>query len=141
MPVSKDSYCNCLFYSANALARKMTRLADRAFGQTGVAASPAFILMTVNRQPGITAGDIARILQLSPSTVTRLIDKLERDGFVSRRMEGKYMQVTPTQKSMRMDGLLKECWKSLYEDYSSILGEAESRVLSATLHAVSAKLD
>jgi MarR family transcriptional regulator, organic hydroperoxide resistance regulator len=141
MPVSKDSYCNCLFYSANALARKMTRLADRAFGQTGVAASPAFILMTVNRQPGITAGDIARILQLSPSTVTRLIDKLERDGFVSRRMEGKYMQVTPTQKSMRMDGLLKECWKSLYEDYSSILGEAESRALSATLHAVSAKLD
>jgi DNA-binding MarR family transcriptional regulator len=119
----------------------MTRLADRSFARTGVAASPAFILMTVNRQPGITAGDIARILQLSPSTVTRLIDKLEHDGFVSRRMEGKYMQVTPTQKSMRMDGLLKECWRRLYEDYSSILGEDESRALSATLHAVSAKLD
>ena len=86
MAESEHPYCRCLFYAANALARTITRLAEEAFAPTGLAPSPAFVLMTVHRQPGVQPSEIAAIMMLSPSTVTRLVEKLEAKGLLLRKL-------------------------------------------------------
>lgn len=44
----KYKYCNCLYFSSNALARMMTKMADEEFKSSGVSTSYAFLLITVN---------------------------------------------------------------------------------------------
>ncbi len=141
MPVSRDSYCKCLYYSANALARNITRMAEKAFEPTGLSPSHGFVLMTVNKQPGITAGEIADIMQLQPSTITRFVDKLEDDGFVTRQSDGKFIQVFPTSKAKKFDEALKSAWRSLYKRYTDILGEENGRELTAAIYEATSKLD
>lgn len=79
--MKEHAYCRCLYFSANALARAVTRIAEEEYAAVGLAPSHAFILMTVNKQPGITAGEVADIMLLDPSTVTRLVEKLEKQGY------------------------------------------------------------
>ena len=88
MDKDDSMFCNCLYYSANALGRVMTRMADEEFAITGLAPSHAFVLIIVNKNQGIRPGLIAEQMQLSPSTVTRLIEKMEHRGLVLRKNVG-----------------------------------------------------
>jgi MarR family transcriptional regulator, organic hydroperoxide resistance regulator len=141
MTVGRNTYCGCLYYAASALARKITRLAEKEFQPTGLAPSLAFIVMTVNRKPGITAGELSDIMQLQPSTVTRLVDKLEDKEYLRRHTEGKFMQVFPTSKATRLNGSLKSAWQSLYRRYTTILGHQSTDQLTAAIYAASSKLE
>jgi DNA-binding MarR family transcriptional regulator len=116
-------------------------MAEAEFQTTGLAPSPAFIVMAVNKQPGLTAGEIADVMQLQPSTVTRLVDRLETDGYVTRHSEGKFVQVYPTHKAKRLDGPLRLAWQNLYRRYTEILGEEPSMKLAASLHEAGNKLE
>ena len=141
MGVGRDSYCRCLYYSANALSRRMTRIAEEEFAPTGLAPSLGFVVMTVNKKPGITAGEIADTMQLQPSTVTRFVDKLEENGFLTRQTDGKFTNVHPTKKAARLDPELQLAWKKLYGRYATILGEEESAQLTLAIFTASNKLE
>jgi DNA-binding MarR family transcriptional regulator len=129
----KSKYCNCLYFSSNALARRMTKIADEEFKSTGVSTSYAFLLMTVNEKPGIQPMEISQQMMLTPSTVTRLIDKLENKKYLRREYEGKQVKVFPTEKSLVMDNKLRENWHKLFVKYSNMLGENMSIDLTADI--------
>jgi DNA-binding MarR family transcriptional regulator len=141
MTVNRESYCRCLYYSANALARRITRMAEEEFEPTGLAPSLGFVVMTVNKKHGITAGEIANIMQLQPSTVTRLVDKLEDEGYLTRQMDGKFMQVYPTAKATRLDDSLRSAWQKLYKRYTALLGEQSAKELTAAIYEATTKLE
>lgn len=131
MEEEKRSYfCNCLYFSANSLARNMTRLAEEAFSRTGMSPSHAFVLMTVNRIPGISPSALADEMHMKPSTITRFVDKLESKGFLNRESEGKTIRIFPTDKSKDMSELLLEGWEKLYETYKEMLGPNMTKLLT-----------
>ena len=129
--VSQNPYCRCLYYAANALARNVTRMAEDAFAPTGLAPSYAFLLMTVNKDPGVQPSEIARVMMLQPSTVTRLIDKMEAKGYLERRPEGKSVRVHPTARSVALQDDLEQAWSRAFDGYSGLLGADRSRSLTA----------
>ena len=131
---NQSNYCGCLYYSANALARVMTRMAEEEFASTGLAPSYAFVLMTVNAQPGIQPKDLSNKMQLTPSTVTRLVDKLEVKGFLKRNTNGRTTMIEPTDKSLELNGKIKESWKNLYNRYSELIGEEEGKELTQKIN-------
>jgi predicted transcriptional regulator len=45
--------------------------------------------MTVNRNPGVRPLEAAEIMLLDPSTVTRLVEKLQSKGLVTRKTQGR----------------------------------------------------
>jgi len=141
MECSRNSFCNCLYYSANALARNITRLAEKAFSPVGLAPSHAFILMTVNSRPGITAGELASVMQLQPSTVSRLVEKLEEQKYLHRAHDGKYVAIFPLKKSQEKQEALKTAWFRLYQDYIALLGEEEAKKLTGEIYTASQKLE
>jgi DNA-binding MarR family transcriptional regulator len=83
---------NCLYFTANSLARVITRMADEEFRRTGLSPSHAFLMMLVNDTPGIAQKELAESLQLAPSTVTRFIDSLVHKGYLTREVEGKNLK-------------------------------------------------
>lgn len=136
-----SKYCHCLYYSANALARVLTKLAEEEFAITGLAPSYAFLLMTVNETPGIQPKDISAHMQLTPSTVTRLIEKMEYRGLLERKSTGKYTLVYPTAKSKKLDKKVRDAWKSLYKRYSALLGEEKGKKLTEEVYKARQRLE
>jgi DNA-binding MarR family transcriptional regulator len=138
----KDThYCNCLYYTANALARVMTRLAEEEFAVLGLTPSYAFLIITVHDKPGIQPGEISDELQLTPSTVTRLIEKLESKDLLIRRTLGKFTEVTLTPRGIEMTEVIRTCWENLNKRYTEILGEEDARELSGKIYCALKKLD
>ncbi len=141
MEKCESKYCSCLYYSANALSRTMTKMADECFAVTGLTSSYAFLLMTVNGTPGIQPKEISMHMQLTPSTVTRLIEKMEHRGLLTRKHVGRTTEVYPTQASIDLNSKIKEAWAELYERYAEILGKKESDELSLLIHEATRKLE
>jgi DNA-binding MarR family transcriptional regulator len=137
----KSKYCNCLYFSSNALARMMTKIANEEFKSSGVSTSYAFLLMTVNEKPGIQPMEISLQMMLTPSTVTRLIDKLENKKYLRREYEGKQVKVFPTEKSLVLDKKLRESWLNLFKKYSDILGENMSIDLTTDISKAVEKME
>ena len=126
-------YCGCLYYSVNALSRILTRKADEAFAKTGLSSSYAFLLMTVNHKPGINRKLISQIMHVTPSTVTRLIEKMEFRGYLERKQCGRCTEVFPTQASLDLDPTIRKAWIELFEDYSETLGKKAAKDLTQAI--------
>ncbi|MBK9419242.1 MAG: MarR family transcriptional regulator [Flavobacteriales bacterium] len=141
MSEPKSPYCNCLYHAANAMARSISRLAEEEFAKADLVPTQAFILMSVINNPGITAGDIARQVELSPSNITRMLDKLEARDLVSRSTEGKLSRVYPTPASLQVEPLIKAAWGRMYARYSQMLGKENGAALAQDLTKASSMLD
>ena len=135
------SYAACLYYSANTLARLMGKMADEAFTPAGLSASYAVLMMTVTAEPGICPRDISQHMQLSPSTVTRLIEKMEYRGLLLRKSTGKFTEVCPTEAGLEMVPVIQQAWQSLQRHYESLLGVQEARDLVCQMTAAVAKIE
>ncbi|MBT8219470.1 MAG: MarR family winged helix-turn-helix transcriptional regulator [Bacteroidia bacterium] len=136
-----SKYSGCLYYSANALARNMTRLADKAFIGLGMSSSYAFLLMTANEKPGIQPKEICQYLQLSPSTVTRLIEKMEYKGLLKRKKVGRKTEVYPTKNGLAIQSDIIKAWNDLNDRYTSILGMNFSTQLTTRIHDANLKFE
>lgn len=121
---------HCLYFTANSLARRVSRMADEAFMVTGLAPSYAFVQMVVNEQPGVHQNEISTRMNLAPSTVTRFIDKLEERGLIRREAEGKASHIYPTPKGLELQGSIEKAWAGLHKQYVAALGEEFTRQLT-----------
>ena len=108
----------------------MTKMADETFASTGLTSSYAFLMMTVNFKPGLSPKEISEHMLLSPSTVTRLIEKMEYKGLLIRESKGKFTEVYPTKKGVDIHEPIKKAWRELYQNYSQLLGEDEGKQLT-----------
>ena len=82
-------FSNCLYFTANHLARLMNKMAEEEFAPLGISPTYAFLLMAVYEQPNITQSELSNILHIVPSTTTRFVEKLEVKKLVTRKSEGK----------------------------------------------------
>jgi MarR family transcriptional regulator, organic hydroperoxide resistance regulator len=64
-----------------AIARMFSPLAN----EHGITVTMGFALLNISREKGTPATKIAPLLGMEPRSLTRLIKKLEEDGFVSRK--------------------------------------------------------
>jgi DNA-binding MarR family transcriptional regulator len=130
-----------MYFVSNALARKVEKMANEAWKKTGLSPSHAYLLMIVIDSPGVQPGTLSEELQLSPSTITRLIEKLEEKKLLIRTNEGKMTNVFPSAKAKEMKPLLKECVETFYKNYSSVLGKEENLKLVQNMSKVADKLE
>ncbi|MBI2274845.1 MAG: MarR family transcriptional regulator [Chitinophagaceae bacterium] len=140
MKTSESKFCSCLYFTTNALARKVEKLAVESWKKIGLAPSHAYLLKLVIDEPGMQAGVLAEQLQLTPSTITRLIEKLEEKKLVTRVTEGKTTNVFPTQKAKEMKPQIKQCIEEFHEKYVKILGKEESKQFIQNMNIMADKL-
>ncbi|MEZ4387128.1 MAG: MarR family transcriptional regulator [Candidatus Krumholzibacteriia bacterium] len=126
----------CLYFTANSLAREISRLADRQFGQLGMSTPHAFLLTQVVERPGITQKDLAHELNLAQSTVSRFVDTLVARGFLVKEADGRQVHVHSTPTGRALIPRINEAWGGLYREYCDLLGEeAAERLTRLTLDA------
>lgn len=129
-----------MYFSSNALARKMEKLANESWKKVNLTASHAYLLMLVIEEPGIQPSTLVEQLLLTPSTITRLIEKLEEKNLVTRTTEGKITNVYPTPKARKLLPVLNDCLNHFYLTYSAILGKEESARMAGNINKLIDKL-
>lgn len=141
MAKSKSILHNCLYFTANSLARIITRMADDEFRMTGLSPSHAFLMMLVNDNPGIGQKELCEQLHLAPSTVTRFVDALVHKGFLTRKIDGKTSKVYATKQGVKLRQPIENAWKSLHQRYAKVLGLKHGDKLTAMIDAASNRLN
>ena len=122
------------------MARKIEKLANESWKKVGLTPSHAYLLMLAIDEPGIQPSALVKQLLLTPSTITRLIEKLEEKKLVIRATEGKLTNVYPTPKARALLPELRECLNDFYQNYSSIIGKEESARLVTNMNKLVDKL-
>jgi DNA-binding MarR family transcriptional regulator len=129
-----------MYFVANALGRRIEKLAAESWKRVELSPSHAYLLMLAIENPGIQPTALSEQLILTPSTITRLIEKLEEKGLVVRQNEGKTTLVFPTQKAKDMHPVLQDCLGEFVNTYMAILGKDESIKLVENMACVADKL-
>ena len=140
MKSSESKYSQCLYFTANALARKIEKLAIESWKPAGLPPSHAYLLLMVLEEPGQQPGNISQHLQLTPSTVTRLIEKLEEKKLIIRTTEGKITNVYPTPKAKQLLPKLTDCIQHFYQACSRLMGKEESCKMLTNMHSLADKI-
>lgn len=140
MNASASRYCKCMYFAANALARRMEKMAEASWKKVKLSPSHGYLLMMVVDFPGIQPSALVEELLLAPSTITRLIEKLEEKKLVTRKTEGKITNIYPTRKAKVLRPLLQTCLVEFYENYCAVLGKEESANLVHAMNDLTDKL-
>lgn len=89
-----------------ALDHALQKASKRMRAAIGVTGPQRLVLRIVARFPGLPAGQIAELLHLHPSTLTGVLKRLERQGFIRRRADPKDRRrafLGVTEKGRRID--------------------------------------
>ncbi|MDZ7683585.1 MAG: MarR family transcriptional regulator [Fodinibius sp.] len=119
-----------IFFLAGALSRKLSKEADDAFATVGLSHSHALILVLVEADPGIQPSSVAEQLSLQPSTITRLVQKLERRQLVERESKGRATSIVCTAKGSNIAAEVRQKWEQLLADKKEQLGDRYVNVLA-----------
>lgn len=141
MNTSDSRFSQCLYFSSNAFARKIEKLAIDSWKPVGLSPSHGYLLIAVVDEPGIQPGLLAEHLQLQPSTITRLIEKLEEKKLVVRTTEGKVTNVYPTPKAKDMYGKMQACINHFHTAHSALLGKEDAKKMVQQMNRLADKFN
>ncbi len=119
-----------IYINSNAIARLTSAAADNKIRPFGFTASYAFVIMAVERRPGIGQKEIGNMFHLAPSTVTRFIDKLEKKGLLKRRQNGKSVSVELTQRGKKLAGEIDRSVQDIEKELSDKMGDKYMKTLN-----------
>jgi DNA-binding MarR family transcriptional regulator len=71
------------------LDHALQRTSKRMKSTIGVTGPQRLVIRIIARFPGIPAGVVAQVLHLHPSTLTGILDRLERQGLIRRQPDPK----------------------------------------------------
>lgn len=116
----------CLYFNLNALTRNVNRLWGEAFRHTGLSPSNAYLMQVVLKEPGISQKRIAEALELAPSTVTRFVDTLVKQGLLERRQgmaDNRESTVFPTSAGEALHEDIRATEDGLYRQMRELLDQ------------------
>jgi MarR family transcriptional regulator, organic hydroperoxide resistance regulator len=120
----KNYFGDNLYYTTTAYSREISAIAEIAFADLGLTPSDAYLIMCVNEKPNIQPTEISEKILLAPSTITRMIEKLEKRSIVTRATEGKYTFVAPTAKGKDIYTSVIQKWDEVGATLAQKLGES-----------------
>ena len=72
-----------------AVDHELGRLSTRMGSQLGITGRQRLVVRIIGRFPGLLAGQLAALLHIHPSTLSGILDRLEDQGLIVRREEGR----------------------------------------------------
>jgi len=114
----------CLFFNSNGLVRKLNRIWDDAYKETGLSAPHAYMLRMVAAEPNLMQKDISEQLQLEKSTITRFANVLIDKGLIVKQAteDGRQNSLVATTQGKRLAKKLNKIGDSLYHKMQKQLG-------------------
>lgn len=124
-------------------ARLLRRRFETRGAMHGLSSAQWRLLARVAKESGATQARLAEILEIEPISVSRLVDRMEKAGWVERRPapdDRRVRLVTPTAKAIAAYASIKAMAADVYDEALAGLDKAERAALAAALAAIIANL-
>jgi DNA-binding MarR family transcriptional regulator len=127
-----------------ALDHALQKTSKRMKASIGLTGPQRLVLRIVSRFPGITAGQIARLLHVHPGTLTGVLRRLEGQGLLRRRTDPsdrRRARLGVTEKGRELEALGDPTVESAVGRVLAAASPAEVRAAKGLLVALAAALD
>jgi DNA-binding MarR family transcriptional regulator len=127
-----------------ALDHALQSASKRMETRLGVTAPQRLVVRIVGRFPGISAGEVAEILHVHPSTLTGVLKRLEARGIVTRRADPKDARralLALTARGRELDRLRSGTVEAVVRRVLQRLPSGSVRSVRALAEALTAALD
>ncbi len=77
------------------------------------------VLRSLWKQEGITQSNLAAQLSITPATLTRMLQRMEKNGFIVRKSDDKDLRVTRvflTEMGREIENKVKEVWEIMEDE-------------------------
>lgn len=126
------------------LDHKLQSASKSMLAQHGVTGPQRLALRIIGRFPGVTAGRLADLLHLHPSTVTGILDRLDREKLIRRwsdPRDGRRMLAGLTEPGRQVNGVQEGTIENAVERALSRLSEEQLSAAKTVFEVLSEELD
>jgi MarR family transcriptional regulator, transcriptional regulator for hemolysin len=120
-----------LIHDAQRLLRKRFEMRGADFG---LSAAQWRLLVRVVKDEGVPQARLAEILEIEPISVSRLLDRMEAGGWISRQQDAsdrRVRMIFPTDKSRSVFAAIKSVAGDVYEEaVAGLTGEQRRMLIS-----------
>jgi len=118
------------------LSRQQRKRMDALLGDYGLHVGQDMLLMNVSEADGCTQNEIAECLGIQPATVTRMLQRVERNGLIERRKDPDDSRITRvylTEEGRRQEQRLASLWENVEGDLVKGMTPIEQALLRRLL--------
>ena len=124
----------------NRFSREMTAYFDARLKSLGFAVSYIELLITLDEQGKCSQKTLSEQLFLAPSTITRFLQKLEKEGLLTRERNGYASMVTLTEEGKNVAKKGKKIYQEAWEEVLNQVGDKFTETTGKLLQYGSAEL-
>jgi len=123
--LAKAVAAECIAYRVRLLNRVITNIYDRALQPLGLKINQANILTMLSLADHASSADIARMLMMEKSTVSRTVDRMRKNGWIdiAGKDDGLSQQITVTATGRELLAAAHVEWKKAQKQTAELLGE------------------
>jgi len=118
------------------LFRNLCLMDKNEKGCCGITMPQAYAIEEIKAKPGCTMKELSRKSGVATSTMTRIVNVLERDGLVKRKKgaaDRRQVRLELTEKGMRVYNKLNSCYESYIRLIQDKLPEKEKTAIKECL--------
>jgi len=123
--LAKKVAAECIAYRVRLLNRVITNIYDRALQPLGIKINQANILTMLSLSDNASSTDIARVLSMEKSTVSRAVDRMRKNGWISvaGHGDGPSQVVSVTPQGRKLMAAAHTQWKKAQKQAAELLGK------------------
>lgn len=109
---------NTISYRLVQVCRAHRKQAAKALERLGLYVGQEMLLMVLWERDGLTQSDFVEALSIEPPTVTKVLARMEKAGWVERRRDptdARVSRVYLTDRGRALEGPVREVWADLEE--------------------------
>jgi DNA-binding MarR family transcriptional regulator len=114
---------NTFHSSVNSFSRTLSAFFDDRLSRFNLATSYIELMILMRKNGGVSQKDIASQLSLAPSTVTRFVEKLKNQGYLTKQRDGRNMTIELTDDGRRVSAEMEREYESIVQDIRDLMGE------------------
>lgn len=132
-----------IIYQLISFAMKHKKIMQSYLDETGVYQAQHRLLMEISHNQNVSQNDIARSMDVSPATIAVSLKKLEKGGYISKKMDeedNRFNKITITEKGNRVVEQSKQIFNSVDGRVFEGFTEDEKYTLYVLLQKLNANL-
>lgn len=135
--------CDAIFMSIRRISHAIDRHSKRMTRNSGLSVPQLLVMRTVQQSGSVPIQTIARLIWLSPATVSTIIDRLEQQGLVQRErssIDRRVVHVVLTQQGGEKLALTPDLVQAEFAEEFNKLTDWERQMLMSSLDRVAQML-
>lgn len=132
---------NTFHSSVNSFSRTLTSFFDERLSRFNLATSYIELMILMKENESVTQKEIADKLSLAPSTITRFVDKLKKEGYLTKKRDGRNMTIELTDKGRSVSSEMDNAYQAVVEEVRGLMGDKYLETVGKLLEYGSTELD